>query len=174
MKQNNFHVSIKTVDDTPLFPPVFKGASPLFPYVMQVALRTGVFPKGFSDFPNGVEIVLGCKDQKHAKEFADALCGLFYEKNNSMGYHIESFGIYISALTNDERTLHAFMTDMMKRSMQARGITDDDVKSLDLNSPDCPSDDGPGLYSIDIDLNDLDNSKIVRLGTDMSGKKRHS
>lgn len=158
MKQNNFHVSIKTVDDTPLFPPVFKGASPLFPYVMQVALRTGVFPKGFSDFPNGVEIVLGCKDQKHAKEFADALCGLFYEKNNSMGYHIESFGIYISALTNDERTLHAFMTDMMKRSMQARGITDD----------------GPGLYSIDIDLNDLDNSKIVRLGTDMSGKKRHS
>lgn len=158
MKQNNFHVSIKTVDDTPLFPPVFKGASPLFPYVMQVALRTGVLPKGFSDFPNGVEIVLGCKDQKHAKEFADALCGLFYEKNNSMGYHIESFGIYISALTDDERTLHAFMTDMMKRSMQARGITDD----------------GPGFYSIDIDLNDLDNSKIVRLGTDMSGKKRHS
>jgi hypothetical protein len=174
MKQNNFHVSIKTVDGTPLFPPIFKGASPLFPYVMQSALRTGVLPKGFTEFPNGVELVLGCKDQKQAREFADALCGLLYDQTNRMGYHIESLGIYIDALTNDERTLHAFMSDMVKRSMLARGINMEDVMPLDVRASDDQADDGPGLYSIDIDLNDLDNSVIQRLEPTKSGKKRHS
>ena len=44
---------------------------------------------------------------------------------NSMGHIIDSFGIYIGELTNDERTLEAVMADMMTRSMAVRGINQD-------------------------------------------------
>ena len=44
---------------------------------------------------------------------------------NSMGHIIDSFGIHIGELTNDERTLEAVMADMMTRSMAARGINQD-------------------------------------------------
>lgn len=48
-----------------------------------------------------------------------------YMLTNSMGHIIDSFGIHIGELTNDERTLEAVMADMMTRSMAARGINKD-------------------------------------------------
>jgi hypothetical protein len=49
---------------------------------------------------------------------------------NNMGYRIESFGIHIGELTNDERTLEAVMMDMMSRGMAARGINLDSIPTL--------------------------------------------
>ena len=49
---------------------------------------------------------------------------------NDMDHVIESFGIHIAELTNDERTLEAVMMDMMTRSMAARGINLDSIPTL--------------------------------------------
>ena len=49
---------------------------------------------------------------------------------NKMDHRIESFGIHIGELTNDERTLEAVMMDMMTRSMAARGINMDSIPTL--------------------------------------------
>ena len=68
-----------------------------------------------------------------ARMFADAVANQIYEKNNSIGHIIESFGIHIGILTNDERTLHAVMTDMMMRSMAARGINMDDIPVIEMD-----------------------------------------
>ena len=40
------------------------------------------------------------------------------------------FGIHVSELTNDERTLEAVMMDMMTRSMAARGFDMGDVSEM--------------------------------------------
>jgi len=50
-----------------------------------------------------------------------------------MGHIIESFGIHIGKLTDDERTLNAVMMDMMMRSMAARGINMDDIPVIDID-----------------------------------------
>lgn len=160
MKQKNFHVSIKTIDGMPVFPPAYDGQKLLFPFVMQAALRIGVISIGFATFPTGVEVVVNCNDPAQAKGFADALCSLIYEHNNAIGHVIDSFGINIGELTDEEETLHAFMMDMMMRSMIARGELND--------LPDSSGGSGEELYHVDIDLNDLDNVKITPLG--MKGK----
>ena len=49
-----------------------------------------------------------------------------------MGHIIQSFGIHIGELTNDERTLEAVMMDMMTRSMAASR-----VRSSLVSSPIC-------------------------------------
>jgi hypothetical protein len=156
MKQKNFHVSIKTVDDKPLFPPTCDGQRLLFPLVSQAAMRVGVLTTGFATFPTGVEVIANCNDTAEAKGFADALSALLYEHNNAIGHIIESFGIHIGELTTDERTLHAFMTDMMMRSMAAR-------MDLSENSDSAGGSDKE-LFHLDIDLNDLDNVKVTPLG----------
>lgn len=119
-------------------------------------MRVGVLTVGFATFPTGVEVIANCNEPAEAKGFADALSALLYEHNNAIGHIIESFGIHIGELTTDERTLHAFMTDMMMRSMAAR---------MDLNED---SDSAGGsdkeLFHLDIDLNDLDNVKVTPLG----------
>ena len=161
MIKKNFHVSIKTIDDKPLFPPMYDGQKLLFPFVMQTSLRAGVMSIGFASFPTGVEIVAQCKDQNEVKKFADTLSSLICEHNNAIGYIIETFSIQIGELDDDEQTLHAFMTDMMMRSMVARGELSEVSDSSD--------DSDNGLFHIDIDLSDLDNSKITPLGK--SGKE---
>ena len=156
MKQKNFHVSIKTVDDKPLFPSNYDCQGLLFPLVNQAAMRVGVLTVGFATFPTGVEVVANCNDTAEAKGFADALSALLYEHNNAIGHIIESFGIHIGELTTDERTLHAFMTDMMMRSMAAR-------MELSENSDSAGGSDKE-FFHMDIDLNDLDNVKVTPLG----------
>ena len=47
-----------------------------------------------------------------------------------MGHIIQSFGIHIGELTNDERTLEAVMMDMMTRSMAARGLEMESIPTL--------------------------------------------
>ena len=133
MRQNHYLVSIKTVDDTPVFPKSFNGENFLFQAVVQAMNRTGVISKGFASFPTGVEAVICCKHDMEARMFADAVANQIYEKNNGMGHIIESFGIHIGILTNDERTLHAVMMDVMMRSMAARGINMDDVPVVDMD-----------------------------------------
>ena len=51
-----------------------------------------------------------------------------------MGYRIDSFGIHIGELTNDERTLEAVMMDMMVRGMAARGIDFDSIPTLSFGA----------------------------------------
>ena len=133
MRQNHFLVSIKTVDDTPVFPKSFNGENYLFQAVVQAMNCTGVISKGFASFPTGLEVVICCKRDREAKMFADAVATQIYEKNNSMGHIIESFGIHIGKLTNDERTLYAVMTDMTMRSMAARGINMDDIPVIEMD-----------------------------------------
>lgn len=133
MRQNHFLVSIKTVDDTPVFPKSFNGENYLFQAVVQAMNRTRVISKGFASFPTGFEAVICCKHDIEAKMFADAVATQIYEKNNSMGHILESFGIHIAVLTNDERTLNAVMMDMMMRSMAARGINMDDIPVIDID-----------------------------------------
>lgn len=181
MKQKNFHVSIKTIDDKPLFPPVFDGKRLLFPFVMQAALKTDVLPVGFAVFPTGVEVVAKCRNQTEAKAFADALSALLYQQNNSIGYIIESFGIHIGELTQDERTLHAFISDMTMRSMAAHGKLDEvtrlAARGVSDGSGDVDEQGGDSdnqLFSVDIDLNDLDNVQIKPLGRRPKGGKRYS
>ena len=133
MRQNHFLVSIKTVDDTPLFPKSFNGEMYLFHTVISTASRIGVFSKGFASFPTGVEAVICCNDVKEAKKFADGVSNQLYAKTNSLGYIIESFGIHIGELTDDERTLEAVMMDMMMRSMASRGVSLDDVPTIKMD-----------------------------------------
>lgn len=177
MKQKNFHVSIKTIDDKPLFPPTCDGQKLLFPFVMQVALKLNVLPVGFACFPTGVEVVAKCKKQDEAKAFADALSAQLYEHNNGIGHIIESFGIHIGELTDDERTLNAFMTDMMMRSMAARGDLDEIAQLAAGDSGEVDEQDGgtdKQFFSVDIDLNDFDNVRIKPLGRRPKGGKRFS
>ena len=133
MRQNHFLVSIKTVDDTPLFPKSFNGEMYLFHTVISTASRIGVFSKGFASFPTGVEAVICCNDVKEAKKFADGVSNQLYAKTNSLGHIIESFGINIGELTDDEGTLEAVMMDMMMRSMASHGVSLDDVPTIKMD-----------------------------------------
>jgi len=133
MRQNHYLVSIKTIDDTPVFPKSFNGENFLFQAVMQASLRTRVISKGFASFPTGLEAVICCKHDTESRMFADAVATQIYEKNNRDGHIIESFGIHIGVLTNDERTLDAVMMDMMTRSMAARGMNMDDIPTISMD-----------------------------------------
>jgi hypothetical protein len=173
MKKKNFHVSIKTVDDVPLFPPSYDGQKLLFPFVMQASGRVGIVTTGFATFPTGVEVIAPCKTFADVKFFADTLSALIYEHNNAIGHVIENLAIHIGELPDDASTLQAFMMDMMMRSMVARGELSDVSDSGDGSGDGFGSGLGDGfdsgsssdeLFSIDIDLNDLDNSKITPLG----------
>ena len=62
--------------------------------------------------------------------FADEIANTIDIKTNSIGHIIQSFGIHIGELTNDERTLEAVMMDMMTRSMAARGLDFEDIPTL--------------------------------------------
>ena len=92
--------------------------------------KNHVILKGYSSFPTGVESIIYCKDGQEARKYADALANSIYMLTNNMGYRIESFGIHIGELTNDERTLEAVMMDMMSRGMAARGINLDSIPTL--------------------------------------------
>ena len=133
MRQNHFLVSIKTIDDTPLFPKSFNGENFLFQAVIKSAVRSGVFSKGFASFPTGVEALICCNDFKQARKFADEVSSHIYAKTNSLGHIIESFGIHIGELIDDERTLEAVMMDMIVRSMASRGVSLDDVPTIKMD-----------------------------------------
>ena len=62
--------------------------------------------------------------------FADEIANAIYIKTNSIGHIIQSFGIHIGELTNDERTLEAVMMDMMTRSMASRGLDMESIPTL--------------------------------------------
>ena len=122
MGKRHFIVSIKTIDDMKVFPSDFNGETFLLVATTEVGVKTGVIFKGYASFPTGLELVLYCKDAQEARMFADEIANAIYIKTNSIGHIIPSFGIHIGELTNDERTLHAVMMDMMTRSMAARGL----------------------------------------------------
>jgi hypothetical protein len=156
MKQKNFHVSIKTIDGMPVFPPAYDGQKLLFPFVMQAAMRVGVLSVGFASFPDGVEVVVKCSNPNDAKNFADSLSSLIYDHNNALGHIIDSFGINIGELAGGDDYVNSIMMDMMVRSMIARGEMDEVSDSSDGSDKE--------LFHIDIDLNDPDNSTITPLG----------
>ena len=131
MGNRHFIVSIKTIDDMKVFPSDFNGETFLLVATTEVGLKTGVIFKGYASFPTGLELVLYCKDAQEARRFADEIANAIYIKTNSIGHIIPSFGIHIGELTNDERTLHAVMMDMMTRSMAARGL---DLGSIPTSS----------------------------------------
>ncbi len=120
MRQNHFHVSAKTIDDTLLFPKTFKGENFLLQSVIESAQSFGVITKCYSSFPTGFEVLALCDSQEQAKNFTDKVCALLYEKNNNMGHIIDSFGVHITHVTNDEKMLYAIASDMMMRGMSAR------------------------------------------------------
>ena len=122
MSKRHFIVSIKTIDDMPLFPKDFNGEVFLLGATAKASAKTKVVFKGYASFPTGLELVLYCKNGQEARMFADEIANTIYIKTNSMGHIIHSFGIHIGELTNDERTLEAVMMDMMTRSMAARGL----------------------------------------------------
>lgn len=135
MSKRHFIVSIKTIDDTPLFPANFKGENFLFEATAKASAKTSVIFKGYASFPTGLESIICCKDGQQARKYADQITSSIYMLTNSMGHIIDSFGIHIGELTNDERTLEAVMVDMMTRSMAARGINQDSILTLSF-SPD--------------------------------------
>lgn len=122
MSKRHFLVSIKTIDDTPLFPSNFNGENFLFGATASASAKTKVIFKGFASFPTGLELIIYCKNGQEARKYADEVANSIYKLTNDMGHRIDSFGIHIGELTNDERTLDAVMMDMMIRSMAARGI----------------------------------------------------
>ena len=89
--------------------------------------------KGYASFPTGLESVICCKDVQDARKYADELGNSIYMLTNSMDHRIDSFGILIGVLTNDERTLEAVMMDMMTRSLAARGINMDSIPTLSFD-----------------------------------------
>ena len=130
MSKRHFIVSIKTIDDTPLFPVNFKGENFLFGATAKASAKTRVIFKGYASFPTGLESIICCKDGYQARKYADELANNIYMLTNSMDHRIDSFGIHIGELTNDERTLEAVMMDMMVRGMAARGIDMDSIPTL--------------------------------------------
>ena len=130
MSKRHFIVSIKTVDDTPLFPKNFNGENFLFGVTAGSGAKTHVVHKGFASFPTGLESVIYCEDGHQARRYADEVANRIYMKTNSLGHIIDSFGIHIGELTNDERTLEAVMMDMMTRSMAARGLDLESIPTL--------------------------------------------
>ena len=119
MSKRHFIVSIKTIDDTPLFPVNFEGENFLF--------------GATASFPTGLEAIIFCKDGQEARKYADEVANSIYTLTNAMDHKIESFGIHIAELTNDERTLEAVMMDMMVRGMAARGIDMDSIPTLSFD-----------------------------------------
>lgn len=134
MSKRHFIVSIKTIDDTPVFPKNFNGENFLFGATAKASSNTRAILKGYSSFPTGVESIIYCKDGQEARKYADELANSIYGLTNNMGYRIESFGIHIGELTNDERTLEAVMMDMMVRGMAARGIDFDSIPTLSFGT----------------------------------------
>lgn len=130
MSKRHYLVSIKTIDDTPLFPANFNGENFLFGATAKTSAKTRVIFKGYASFPTGLEAIIWCKDGQEARRCADELSKSIYTLTNSMDHRIDSFGIHIGELTDDERTLEAVMMDMMTRSMAARGINLDSIPIL--------------------------------------------
>jgi hypothetical protein len=67
MRQNHFHVSAKTIDDTLLFPKTFNGENFLLQSVIESAQSFGVITKCYSSFPTGFEVLALCDSQEQAK-----------------------------------------------------------------------------------------------------------
>lgn len=133
MSKRHFIVSIKTIDDTPLFPVNFDGENFLLGATAKASAKARVILKGYASFPTGLESVICCKDVQDARRYADELGNSIYMLTNSMDHRIDSFGIHIGVLTNDERTLEAVMMDMMTRSLAARGINMDSIPTLSFD-----------------------------------------
>jgi hypothetical protein len=108
----------------PAFAPV-EGENFLFEATAKASAKTSVIFKGYASFLTGLESIICCNDGQQARKYADQITSSIYMLTNSMGHIIDSFGIHIGELTNDERTLEAVMADMMTRSMAARGINQD-------------------------------------------------
>ena len=100
----------------------------------KASANTKVVFKGYASFPTGLELVLYCENGLEARMFADEIANTIYMKTNSLGHIIQSFGIHIGELTNDERTLEAVMMDMMTRSMAARGLDMESIPTLSFSA----------------------------------------
>lgn len=133
MKQKHFLLSIKTIDDSPLFHESIDGDNLLFQFLLKAMNHTKVVFKTFAGFPTGVEAIIWCKDEKEAKNFADNVCLQIYDVNNKAGYIIDCVGVHIGYLTDDDRTLEAVAMDIMSRSMAARGFDLSNIPTVGLD-----------------------------------------
>ena len=69
MRQIHFIVSIKTVDNTPLFPSNFNGESFLLETTIKVSTQFKILTKGYSSFPTGLEAIICCSNISEAKKY---------------------------------------------------------------------------------------------------------
>ena len=133
MRQIHFIVSIKTVDNTPLFPSDFNGESFLLETTIKVSTQFKILTKGYSSFPTGLETIICCSNISEAKKYADEICMSIYQIRNTLGSYLDSLGIQIGEIKDNKKSLESAMMDMMMRSMKARGLDFRSIPTINID-----------------------------------------
>ena len=133
MRQIHFIVSIKTVDNTPLFPSNFNGESFLLETTIKVSTQFKILTKGYSSFPTGLETIICCSNISEAKKYADEICMSIYQIRNTLGSYLDSLGIQIGEIKDNKKSLESAMMDMMMRSMKARGLDFSSIQTVNID-----------------------------------------
>ena len=133
MRKIHFIVSIKTVDNAPLFPSNFNGESFLFETTIKVSTQLKILTKGYSSFPTGLEAIICCNNMSEAKKYANEICMPIYQIRNSLGSYLESLCIQIGEIKDNKKSLESAMMDMMMRSMKARGLDFNSIPTIDMD-----------------------------------------
>ena len=132
MRQIHFIVSIKTVDNTPLFPSEFNGESFLLETTIKVSTQFKILTKGYSSFPTGLEAIICCSNISEAKKYADEICMSIYQIRNTLGSYLDSLGIQIGEIKDNKKSLESAMMDMMIRGMKARGLEFRSIPTINI------------------------------------------
>ena len=133
MRQIHFIVSIKTVDNTPLFPSDFNGESFLLETTIKVSTQVKILTKGYSSFPTGLEAIICCSNISEAKKYADEICMSIYQIRNTLGSYLDSLGIQIGEIKDNKKSLESAMMDMMIRGMKARGLDFNSIPTINID-----------------------------------------
>ena len=133
MRQIHFIVSIKTVDNTPLFPSDFNGESFLLETTIKVSTQFKILTKGYSSFTTGLEAIICCSNISEAKKYADEICMSIYQIRNTLGSYLDSLGIQIGEIKDNKKSLESAMMDMMMRSMKARGLDFRSIPTINID-----------------------------------------
>ena len=133
MRKIHFIVSIKTVDNTPLFPSNFNGESFLFETTIKVSTQLKILTKGYSSFPTGLEAIICCSNMSEAKKYANEICMPIYQIRSSLGSYLESLCIQIGEIKDNKKSLESAMMDMMIRGMKARGLDFRSIPTINID-----------------------------------------
>ena len=133
MRKVHFLVSIKTVDNTPLFPSNFNGEGFLFETTIKVSTQFKILTKGYSSFPTGLEAIIFCNNISEARKYADEICMSIYQIRNTLGSYLDSLGIQIGEIKDNKKSLESAMMDMMMRSMKARGLDFSSIPTINID-----------------------------------------